>query len=254
MRLMAESKRFVEDSQQRLRKQQQQSWLLLVSIFVRKFILEVCGAAGAVWGFSECVGLRTNETAWFWRYLSLLVFGIFFVQWLRRLQQHFQRDQSVCCCGEEAVRVTTSTKDMITHSTRTDATVSTLLSRESSLTSFSKGEEDERMPLVVHSISPVQGKSGRSIAAAESSTASSYQNSSKQRPTLMYSTSSIEMTSDATILSPPSSKPCPTPAATKTTSATFAPNSHSSPNRKIYETSCGSNRRDFRRRHTLEIA
>ena len=241
----------MEDSQRRLPKQQQQPWLLLFSTFVRKLILEVCGAAGAVWGFSECVGLRTNENVWFWRHLSLLVFVIFFIRWLRHLQRNFQRDQMVCCCDEEAGRVVASTKDMITYST--DATTSTLLSRESSLSSFSKGEEDEVTALMANSFSHLQGTSGRSMAAAEPLTVSSYQTYTKERPKLMYSMSSIEMTSDTTPLSPPLNKPLDTPAAaTTTTPAAFPSNSHYSSNHKL----CGSsgNRRDFRRRHTLEIA
>ena len=52
-----------------------------------KFILEVCGACGAVWGFSEAAGLRTESTETVWRPIALAVGAIFVVRWLKQTAQ-----------------------------------------------------------------------------------------------------------------------------------------------------------------------
>lgn len=44
------------------------------------------GGAGAVWGFSEAVGLRTPKTVWFWRPVALIVGAIFFIRWYKQIQ------------------------------------------------------------------------------------------------------------------------------------------------------------------------
>lgn len=53
--------------------------------FVPKFILEVLGGAGAIWGFSEACGLRRPETVSFWRPAALVVGFLFFLRFLRQL-------------------------------------------------------------------------------------------------------------------------------------------------------------------------
>lgn len=50
-------------------------------IFSAKFVLEVLGGAGAIWGFSEVIGLRTPETLWFWRPCALMFGAVFFFRW-----------------------------------------------------------------------------------------------------------------------------------------------------------------------------
>ena len=60
-------------------------WRQLLTEFGPKLILEVMGAAGAVWGFSEIVGLRTPATLWFWRPCAETVGVVFFVRYLHQL-------------------------------------------------------------------------------------------------------------------------------------------------------------------------
>ncbi|KAL7475423.1 hypothetical protein ACHAW6_001333 [Cyclotella cf. meneghiniana] len=58
----------------------------LVQIFSVKLILEVCGGAGAVWGFSEAIGLRHDGTVWFWRPCALAVGAMFWARWLCQIR------------------------------------------------------------------------------------------------------------------------------------------------------------------------
>lgn len=51
-------------------------------IYIPRLILEVFGAGGAIWGFSEAIGLRTPKTVWFWRPAALIVGLIFFIRWV----------------------------------------------------------------------------------------------------------------------------------------------------------------------------
>lgn len=57
----------------------------LLRIFSAKLVLEVFGGAGAIWGFSEAVGLRTHFTVWFWRPTALVVGAIFFARWILQI-------------------------------------------------------------------------------------------------------------------------------------------------------------------------
>ncbi|KAL7527773.1 hypothetical protein ACHAXR_004365 [Thalassiosira sp. AJA248-18] len=52
---------------------------------VVKLILEVFGAVGAVWGFSEIVTLRNPETNRIWRPIALAIGVIFFGRWILHL-------------------------------------------------------------------------------------------------------------------------------------------------------------------------
>jgi hypothetical protein len=58
----------------------------LLSEFVPKFILEVLGGAGAIWGFSEACGLRRPETIWFWRPAALCVGALFWMRFVRQVR------------------------------------------------------------------------------------------------------------------------------------------------------------------------
>ena len=66
-------------------------------IFVRnhlpRLVLEVFGATGAIWGFSEALGLRSSSTNWFWRPASLIVGALFFTRWTHQVL-HSSRVQS----------------------------------------------------------------------------------------------------------------------------------------------------------------
>ena len=50
--------------------------------FIVKLILEVFGAVGAVWGFSEILTLRTTESNNVWRPVSIVVGILFLLRWI----------------------------------------------------------------------------------------------------------------------------------------------------------------------------
>lgn len=60
----------------------------LLQTFSAKLVLEVFGGAGAIWGFSEVIGLRRPETIWFWRPFALTFGMIFFVRWIMQIQDY----------------------------------------------------------------------------------------------------------------------------------------------------------------------
>lgn len=62
-------------------------------IYVPKLILEVFGSAGAIWGFSEVIGLRVSSTVWFWRPCAFCVGVIFFGRWVCEIRDDFVREQ-----------------------------------------------------------------------------------------------------------------------------------------------------------------
>ena len=57
-------------------------WMEVVAV---KFVLEVMGAAGAIWGCSQIVLLRTDETTHFWRVVAMITLIWFMIRWLRIL-------------------------------------------------------------------------------------------------------------------------------------------------------------------------
>jgi hypothetical protein len=62
-------------------------WIRILQIFSAKFVLEVLGGAGAIWGSSEAAALRTSYNIWFWRPLALFVGTIFFYRWLLQIKE-----------------------------------------------------------------------------------------------------------------------------------------------------------------------
>lgn len=79
-------------------------YLELFNTFVPKLILEVFGAGGAMWGFSEVLTLRTAETVWFWRPVATVVGFIFFIRWCFQMKDFLEEGI------EETVKVTGSGK------------------------------------------------------------------------------------------------------------------------------------------------
>mmetsp|Transcript_21763 Transcript_21763/g.51655 ORF Transcript_21763/g.51655 Transcript_21763/m.51655 type:complete len:142 (+) Transcript_21763:81-506(+) len=61
--------------------------LSLSKDFGSRLVLEVFGAGGAVWGFSEVLGLRTETVASrrLWRILALATAVVFGIRWARQL-------------------------------------------------------------------------------------------------------------------------------------------------------------------------
>ncbi len=60
----------------------------LVQVFSAKFVLEVLGAAGAIWGWSEVITLHKPETIWLWRPVSLTIGAIFFFRWVLQIRDY----------------------------------------------------------------------------------------------------------------------------------------------------------------------
>eukprot|EP00980_Cylindrotheca_fusiformis_P003834 scaffold858_cov123-Cylindrotheca_fusiformis.AAC.10 len=59
--------------------------MLCMQVFLPKLVLEVLGGAGAIWGFSEAVGLRNESNIWFWRPVALSVGSLFLARWLKQV-------------------------------------------------------------------------------------------------------------------------------------------------------------------------
>jgi len=64
------------------------SLLRLVQIFSAKIVLEVFGAGGAIWGFSESLTLRNPETQEFWRFWAALTGFVFFIRFILQIIDH----------------------------------------------------------------------------------------------------------------------------------------------------------------------
>ena len=58
-------------------------------LFLAKLILEVLGGAGAVWGFSEAIGWRTEATVAFWRPVCEMFGLLFALRWMWQIRQHY---------------------------------------------------------------------------------------------------------------------------------------------------------------------
>jgi hypothetical protein len=58
----------------------------LVQEFAAKLVLEVFGGGGAIWGFSEVLGLRTTENWTLWRTIAMSIAFLFFIRWSRQLR------------------------------------------------------------------------------------------------------------------------------------------------------------------------
>lgn len=71
-----------------------QQWIRLFQIFVAKMVLEIFGGAGAIWGFSEAVGLRTPETVGFWRPTALTIGFLFFIRWMMQIRDYIEETHS----------------------------------------------------------------------------------------------------------------------------------------------------------------
>ena len=55
--------------------------------FSVKFVLQVLGAGGAIWGSSEAIGLRNDANRWFFQWLACLVGFVFLVRWVVQLHR-----------------------------------------------------------------------------------------------------------------------------------------------------------------------
>lgn len=67
--------------------------LQTIHIFGANLILQVFGGAGAIWGFSEVVGLRTPSTVRFWRPCAAFFGVAFFARWVLQLKNHLEKEE-----------------------------------------------------------------------------------------------------------------------------------------------------------------
>ena len=80
---------------QRLVQTFQTAILPWTEVLVTKFVLEVCGAAGAVWGCAEIATIRDASEASTrrWRALALAVGAVFLLRWMVQVH-HYAQDQT----------------------------------------------------------------------------------------------------------------------------------------------------------------
>lgn len=64
-----------------------------VQVFIAKLVLEVCGAAGAIWGSTEILTIRTPENNYIWRPISLATFVIFLVRFFWHTKHFLEHDK-----------------------------------------------------------------------------------------------------------------------------------------------------------------
>ncbi|CAB9504898.1 expressed unknown protein [Seminavis robusta] len=73
-------------------------YLGYVQLFLAKFLLEVCGAGGAIWGSSEILGFHSASGSSAaakeaWRIVSLIVCGIFLVRFWWHAKHYLEHDR-----------------------------------------------------------------------------------------------------------------------------------------------------------------
>mmetsp|Transcript_16604 Transcript_16604/g.40390 ORF Transcript_16604/g.40390 Transcript_16604/m.40390 type:complete len:198 (+) Transcript_16604:52-645(+) len=76
---------------------------LLFEKYAPKFVLEVLGSSGAVWGSAEVLGFRNDETQGFWRHCAIMIGIIFFVRWTRQIY-----DEDISSANATAVKTETA--------------------------------------------------------------------------------------------------------------------------------------------------
>jgi hypothetical protein len=64
----------------------------LVPTFAAKWVLEVFGSGGAIWGFSDVCGLRHASNHWFWRPVAMTVACLFAMRWFVQLMDALDDD------------------------------------------------------------------------------------------------------------------------------------------------------------------
>lgn len=73
----------------------------LLEMFAPKLVLEVLGAAGAIWGSSDALGLRNASNDWFWRPCAIVVGLAFLTRWVRQVRVYILDTTKSSSCREE---------------------------------------------------------------------------------------------------------------------------------------------------------
>jgi hypothetical protein len=70
-------------------------------IHASKFILNVLGGAGAIWGCAEAVSLRNTHNSMEWRLVAIIVGILFFIRWICQLLTYCLclREATTGCCS-----------------------------------------------------------------------------------------------------------------------------------------------------------
>jgi len=71
-----------------MNRKEEDPWGRLLQIFSARLVLEVFGAGGAIWGFSEAAKFRYAETQEFFRGFALIVAAIFTVRFLLQIRDY----------------------------------------------------------------------------------------------------------------------------------------------------------------------
>jgi len=95
------------------------SWKRMFQIFSAKIVLEVFGAGGAIWGFSEVLTLRNPETQEFWRLIALIVAVVFMARFLMQCFDYCLEIQDSSETGDEEQRFISEIATTIRKETRT---------------------------------------------------------------------------------------------------------------------------------------
>ena len=69
----------------------------LVQVYLAKFVLEVLGGGGAIWGPAETFSFRTNDTTEFWQSIARLVSVLFAIRWVLQLGQELCAANRATC-------------------------------------------------------------------------------------------------------------------------------------------------------------
>jgi hypothetical protein len=149
------------------------SWQLLRT-FSAKFVLEIMGGGGAVWGFSEACGLRTQDNVWLWRPLALMTALVFALRWLWQLQDavmltdnshgHFMSKQSSMSSTTGIQMAAMEDNDLaLEEETRMSSEITALTTHATS----SKGQAATKHLLVTSPLAPPHQESfsGRSVTS-----------------------------------------------------------------------------------------
>jgi hypothetical protein len=93
----------ISNKKQECLEMNQRRFLQCLHTFSAKLVLEVFGGGGAIWGFSEVVGLRKDSTLWFWRPCALCVAMAFFVRWIMQILDYLEevRIERIGECDEQ---------------------------------------------------------------------------------------------------------------------------------------------------------
>ena len=129
-----------------------------IEAFIVTLILEVFGAVGAVWGFSEIVTVRNPETNKVWRSISAAVGLVFLVRWIIHLIKFVQSEHD-SVADESQVQVGETCSDEATDLELkvTNSTDSTEHYDDTSLNSPTSTEANESLEEHTHSFPSQSG-------------------------------------------------------------------------------------------------